>query len=105
MSSNPYLSNREFEVFLLVCKGISNKEVADKVFTSEKTVKFHLTNIYRKLGCKSRSEMTAKFYQKDLPQDVLQRMNPTQTTGTIEITPTPEVQTAPSSGLPRGYSV
>ena len=49
------LSNREAEVAELVTKGLSNKEVANQLFVTEKTVKFHLTNIYRKLGVTNRS--------------------------------------------------
>ena len=41
------LSNREAEVAELVSKGLSNKEVANQLFVTEKTVKFHLTNIYK----------------------------------------------------------
>ena len=39
------LSNREAEVAELVTKGLSNKEVANQLFVTEKTVKFHLTII------------------------------------------------------------
>jgi DNA-binding NarL/FixJ family response regulator len=42
------LSNRESEVAELVTKGMSNKEVANQLFVTEKTVKFHLTNIYKR---------------------------------------------------------
>ena len=42
------LSNRESEVAELVSKGLSNKEVANQLFVTEKTVKFHLTNIYKR---------------------------------------------------------
>ena len=45
------LSNREAEVAELVSKGLSNKEVANQLFVTEKTVKFHLTNIYKKIKC------------------------------------------------------
>jgi DNA-binding CsgD family transcriptional regulator len=41
------LSHREAEVVELVAQGLSNKEVADKLFVTEKTIKFHLTNIYK----------------------------------------------------------
>ncbi|MFK8139475.1 MAG: response regulator transcription factor [Bdellovibrionales bacterium] len=51
------LSNREVEVAELVSKGMANKEVADKLFVTEKTVKFHLTNIYKKMEIKSRSQL------------------------------------------------
>lgn len=51
------LSNREAEVAELVSKGLPNKEVAGKLFVTEKTVKFHLTNIYKKMNVKSRSQL------------------------------------------------
>ena len=51
------LSNREAEVAELVTKGLSNKEVANRLFVTEKTVKFHLTNIYKKMNVKSRAQL------------------------------------------------
>lgn len=51
------LSNRESEVAELVTKGLSNKEVANQLFVTEKTVKFHLTNIYKKMSVKSRAQL------------------------------------------------
>lgn len=51
------LSNRESEVAELVSKGLSNKEVANQLFVTEKTVKFHLTNIYKKMNVKSRAQL------------------------------------------------
>ena len=51
------MSNREAEVAELVSKGLSNKEVANQLFVTEKTVKFHLTNIYKKMNVKSRAQL------------------------------------------------
>ncbi len=51
------LSNREAEVAELVSKGLSNKEVANQLFVTEKTVKFHLTNIYKKMNVISRAQL------------------------------------------------
>ncbi len=51
------LSNRESEVAELVTQGLSNKEVASRLFVTEKTVKFHLTNIYKKMNVKSRAQL------------------------------------------------
>lgn len=51
------LSNREAEVAEQVAQGKTNKEVAQQLFVTEKTVKFHLTNIYRKLQVKSRAQL------------------------------------------------
>lgn len=51
------LSVREIEVVKLVVTGITNKEVAGQLFVTEKTIKFHMTNIYKKMGVKSRSQL------------------------------------------------
>lgn len=50
------LSPREQEVLAALVKGLSNKEIAETLFISEATVKLHISNIYRKLGVKSRSQ-------------------------------------------------
>ncbi len=65
------LSNREAEVAELVTQGLSNKEVANRLFVTEKTVKFHLTNIYKKMSVKSRAQLIVwclphmSFIEKD----------------------------------------
>ena len=51
------LSNREAEVAGLITKGLPNKEIANQLFVTEKTIKFHLTNIYKKMNLKSRSQL------------------------------------------------
>lgn len=51
------LSGCESRVAKLVIKGLRNKEVADKLEVSEKTVKFHLSSIYRKLEIQSRAQL------------------------------------------------
>jgi len=50
------LSPRETEVYDLLCEGLSNKEIADQLFLSEKTVKVHLRHIYEKLGVRTRAQ-------------------------------------------------
>ena len=50
------LSYRELEVLEMVCKGMSNQEVAKNLFLSEKTVKNHLTNIFRKISVTDRTQ-------------------------------------------------
>ncbi len=50
------LTKRERDVLLLLVKGHSNKEMAEAMFISEKTVKNHLTSIFRKLGVKDRTQ-------------------------------------------------
>ncbi|AFK87193.1 MULTISPECIES: response regulator [Thermoanaerobacterium] len=50
------LTDREFEILNLIAEGYSNKEIADKLFLSEKTVKNHVYNIFRKLDVKDRTQ-------------------------------------------------
>lgn len=57
------LSERESEVLRLVALGMSNKEIAARLFLSQRTVKAHLTNIFNKLNVASRSEAIVKGLQ------------------------------------------
>ena len=57
------LSEREAEVLRLVALGMSNKEVAEELFLSQRTIKAHLTNIFNKLNVASRSEAIVKGLQ------------------------------------------
>jgi DNA-binding NarL/FixJ family response regulator len=50
------LSKRELSILEALQSGSSNAAIAKKLFLAEQTVKFHLTNIYRKLGVSSRTE-------------------------------------------------
>jgi DNA-binding NarL/FixJ family response regulator len=50
------LSAREREVLILASKGLSSKEVAVRLFISERTVQTHLASIYDKLGAKNKTE-------------------------------------------------
>ncbi|MFQ5926544.1 MAG: response regulator [Terriglobia bacterium] len=53
----PLLSEREREVVCRVAQGLRNKEIAEKLFISEQTVKNHLHNIFDKLGVSDRLEL------------------------------------------------
>jgi DNA-binding NarL/FixJ family response regulator len=55
MSPEP-ISSREREVLLLAAKGLSGKEIASKLFISERTVQTHLASIYDKLGARNKTE-------------------------------------------------
>lgn len=50
------LHSREVEILKLVAKGMSNKEIARELVISERTVRTHMVNIFRKLGVSSRTE-------------------------------------------------
>ena len=57
--SDSTLTPQEDAVTRLVARGLSNKEVAAELYLSSKTVQYHLTRIYAKLGIRSRTELTA----------------------------------------------
>jgi len=48
------LTEREREILVFLARGVSNREMADRIFVSENTVKFHLKNIYSKLDVANR---------------------------------------------------
>lgn len=54
MPSLTVLSPRELEILQLVIIGKTNKAIAHQIYISEKTVEFHLANIYDKIGVRTR---------------------------------------------------
>jgi DNA-binding NarL/FixJ family response regulator len=58
------LSEREGEILSYLSKGYHDKEIADKLFLSVKTVRTHLRNIYKKLHVRSRTEAVLKYLKK-----------------------------------------
>ena len=65
-SRQSLLSEKEVAVLVELCHGHTNKQIAAGLWLSEQTVKFHLRNIYRKLGIKSRTEALRYAYEHDL---------------------------------------
>ncbi|MFY9530365.1 MAG: response regulator transcription factor, partial [Candidatus Acidiferrales bacterium] len=53
----PVLSDREMEIVQLVAQGFGNREIGEKLFISEQTVKNHVHNIFDKLGLSARLEL------------------------------------------------
>lgn len=65
------LTKRESDVLALLVKGHSNKEMAEAMFISEKTVKNHLTSIFRKLGVKDRTQAAVYALKNNIVSDEL----------------------------------
>jgi DNA-binding NarL/FixJ family response regulator len=62
------LTAREHEVIALVGKGLKNKQIANRLFISETTVRHHLTSIMDKLGVSGRIELIMYIYQHGLAE-------------------------------------
>ena len=50
------ITPRELEILELIAQGLSNKEIAERVFVSENTVKTHSSRVFEKLGAKRRTQ-------------------------------------------------
>lgn len=67
-TTDPYkiLSKREIEILPLIAKGYGNKDIAEKLFVSVKTVEAHKTHIMKKLELKSKPELVEYAMKKKL---------------------------------------
>lgn len=67
-SNDPFkvLSKRELEILPLIAKGYGNKDIAEKLFVSVKTVEAHKTRIMDKLNLKSKPELVEYALKKKL---------------------------------------
>jgi ATP/maltotriose-dependent transcriptional regulator MalT len=54
------ISKREAEILLLIHDGLSNQQIAEKLFLSENTIKKHISNIFQKLQVERRTEAIKK---------------------------------------------
>jgi DNA-binding NarL/FixJ family response regulator len=59
-------TEREREVLTVLVEGLSNREIADKLFIGEATVKTHLRNIYDKLGVSNRAQAVGRAMQEKI---------------------------------------
>src|SRR5918911_447417 len=64
------LTERETAMLRALARGLSNAAISKEFWVTEQTVKFHLTNIYRKLGVKNRTEATRYAYQHGLADEL-----------------------------------
>ncbi len=60
------LTERELGIIRAVARGLSNEAIAKELWVAEQTVKFHLTNIYRKLGVANRTEAARYAFEHGL---------------------------------------
>jgi DNA-binding NarL/FixJ family response regulator len=60
------LTDRELEILRLVAQGYTNGKIARELWVTEQTVKFHLSNTYRKLGVANRTEASRYAHLNDL---------------------------------------
>ena len=62
------LSQREADIFRMVIGGCTNKEIAERLYISENTVKFHMRNLLRKTNCSKRKELLALYESTRSPE-------------------------------------
>src|SRR5262249_33219300 len=55
------LTPQEFQIAVFVAEGLTNRDVGARMFLSPKTVEFHLSRVYRKVGVRSRGELIRLF--------------------------------------------
>lgn len=70
------LTERELEILRALAQGQANSQIAKQFWLAEQTVKFHLTNIYRKLGIGSRTEAVHWAYRHGLLEASLDAAEP-----------------------------
>jgi len=63
----PVLSLREKQILNLVVSGLTNRQIAERLYLAESTVKTHLTAAFGKLGVRSRSEAAAALLDPEEP--------------------------------------
>jgi DNA-binding NarL/FixJ family response regulator len=65
------LTAREIGIIQALARGLSNQAIGKELFVAEQTVKFHLTNIYRKLDAANRTEAVRLAYQRGIIENPL----------------------------------
>ncbi len=69
----PVLSHREQQVLTLVRKGLTNAQIAERLFLAESTIKSHLSSIFTKFGVRSRKEVAAALVEiEPTPEPAIQ---------------------------------
>ncbi|MBU5437487.1 response regulator transcription factor [Tissierella sp. MSJ-40] len=60
------LTKREYEVLILIAEGLNNRDIAEKLFISEKTVKNHVSNIFKKLEVNDRIQAAIFAFRNNI---------------------------------------
>lgn len=68
-ASAKQLTRREAQIVSYLIKGQSNMQIADALIISERTVKFHVSKLFAKLGIHKRSQLVYLWYSKQLDAD------------------------------------
>jgi DNA-binding NarL/FixJ family response regulator len=76
----PAFSHRERQVLTLVSRGLTNAQIAERLFLSESTIKSHLSSAFSKFGVRSRKEAAALFIELEQTNGALP-MEPEQALG------------------------
>jgi DNA-binding NarL/FixJ family response regulator len=60
------LTEREFQVLMLIAQGLSNSQIGEKLFLAEDTIKTHCRRLFRKLGARNRAQAVVAGYERGL---------------------------------------
>ena len=63
IAQRPTLSDREYQVYSLKITGMSNAKIAELLNITVRAVKYHVTEVFRKMDVKSQSELIKKAYE------------------------------------------
>jgi non-specific serine/threonine protein kinase len=70
VGTSPGLTDREHEIVALVARGLTNREIADRLVVSVRTVETHVARALSKLGFGNRGQLTAWAHEQGLMSDV-----------------------------------
>jgi len=68
------LTEREVAILEALARGLSNEAIAKELWIARQTVKFHVRNVYRKLGVSNRTEAARYAYQHGLVQNAVEEI-------------------------------
>lgn len=69
------LTNRELNILFEISRGLKNKEIAEKLFLSEKTIKNYITSIFKKIGVEDRVQATIYAIRNNIDEFYKEKIN------------------------------